>query len=221
MNTLFGKKNKYQKLDSTKIITKYNCEYYGWVLYPLNKNNNTFPFHNKKDLIKLAEKIAKKQTTKKQGIKATLNIFSRGFTINTKNKESPYPLLNITNRTLIYPWVSLVLSHKTKIVIIISTTRDIDTTLGVGFDVIKLTSKSKDKTHNILDQFEKLYCNNNWYTLNNYTLNFTDLYNLKPIIKRSWSENNIEYSEEAENSDVLSDINDESDYLEVESMPKN
>ena len=82
-------------------------------MYPISKNNNTFPFHDKKKIVKLAQKVAEKQTrTNKSGIKATLNIFTRGFTINTKCKETSYPLLNITNRTLIYPWVSLVLSHK-------------------------------------------------------------------------------------------------------------
>ena len=82
---------------------------------------------------------------------------------------------------------------QTRIAIIISITRDIDTSLGVGFDVIKLTSsKSKNDTYNILTQFEQLYCNNNWYTLNNKSIDFTDLYNLTPIIKRSWSLNNLD-----------------------------
>lgn len=219
MNTLFGKK-KYKTFDTTKTITKYNCVYYGWVMYPIYKNNNKFPFHDKTKLIKLAQKVAEGQTKNKTpGVKANFNIFSRGFTINAKNKEIPYPLLNITNRTLIYPWVSLVLSHTTKLAVIITITRDIDTTIGVGFDVIRLTSKSKDESYNILTQFEQLYCNNNWYSLNDSSFVFTNLYSIKPVTKRLLSSTKLIKLDVESN--INDDINDESGYLEVGSLPKN
>ena len=117
----------------------------------------------------------------------------------------------------------MVLSHTTKLAVIISITRDIDTTIGVGFDVIRLTSKSKDESYNILTQFEQLYCNNNWYSLNDSSFDCTDLYSIKPVTKRLWSSTNLIKLdvESSINDDINDDINDESDYLEVGSLPKN
>ena len=121
-----------------------SCTYHGWALCPLKFSNGTaFPFDEPTDMVRIGRLVAHRQlSNRKKGTPSKIGITPAGCKVHARSGKIKVPLLNISQATMLSPWISMVVSKTSKVVVIMALARDQHGEVGVGCDVVQLGSRS-------------------------------------------------------------------------------
>lgn len=144
------------------------CTYHGWALCPLKFVNGTdFPLDDPSELVRIGRLVALRQlATRKKGTPSKVQITPEGCRIQSKSasfRKSQTVLLNISQKTMLSPWIAMVVSKEVKVAVIMALARDQQGRLGVGCDVIRLKWSTKRALTQLTAQFNTHIANSPKY----------------------------------------------------------